>query len=329
MKVLVTGGTGFVGTHLLPVLERAGHSLTLAMRDSGAEARLPKAIASRQPRIAVVGDIDERTDWRDALQDCNAVIHLAARAHVLDESAEDEDAFMKVNVRGTSRLVEQAIDAGIRRFILMSSIGAVTASSDSLVTLETPCRPETPYGRSKLAAERALIDQSRGTSMVWTILRPTLVYGPGNPGNMSRLVALVRRGLPLPLGAVANRRSFTFVENLVDATAIALAHRNAAHAVLLLADGEDLSTPELIRRVAALTGSRTRLVSVPMPLLRRLARGADTFTEATGWSLPLDTGTLRRLESSLYVDIEPLREKLGWTPQIGVDEGLRRMLAAP
>lgn len=329
MKVLVTGGTGFVGGHLLPALERAGHSLTLPVRDASDEARLPRSIRSSKPRIAVTGDIDARTDWRDALRDADAVIHLAARAHVLDESANDEEAFLEVNARGTSRLVEQAIHAGVRRFILMSSIGAVTASSNSLVTLHTPCRPETPYGRSKLAAERALIDQSRGTNMVWTILRPTLVYGPGNPGNMSRLVALVLRGLPLPLGAVANRRSFTFVENLVDATAMALTHRNAADAVFLLADGEDLSTAELIRKIAALTGSHTRLVSVPMPLLRRLARGAETFAEATGWSPPLDRETLRRLEASLYVDIEPLREKLGWTPRIGVEEGLRRMLAAP
>jgi len=329
MKVLVTGATGFVGRHLLPALERAGHSLTLPIRDAGAEARLPETIAPTTRRISVLGDIDERTDWREALRDVDAVIHLAARAHLLGEAAADEEAFMRVNARGTSRLVQQSVDAGVRRFILMSSIGAVTASSDSLVTLDTPCKPETPYGRSKLAAERALIDQSRGTNMVWTILRPTLVYGPGNPGNMGRLVGLVRRGLPLPLGAVANRRSFTFVENLVEAATVSLTHRNAADAVFLLGDGEDLSTAELVRRIAALTGSRTRLVSVPMSLLRGFARGADAFAEATGWSLPLDSATLRRLESSLYVDIEPLREKLGWSPPFGVDEGLRRMLAAP
>lgn len=329
MKVLVTGATGFVGRHLLSSLERAGHSLILPIRDPGAEARLPETIAPTTRLISVLGDIDERTDWREALRDADAVIHLAARAHLLDEAAADEEAFMRVNARGTSRLVQQSVDAGVRRFILMSSIGAVTASSESLVTLDTPCKPETPYGRSKLAAERALIDQSRGTNMVWTILRPTLVYGPGNPGNMGRLVALVRRGLPLPLGAVANRRSFTFVENLAQATTTALTHHNAANAVFLLGDGEDLSTAELIRRIAAFAGSRTRLFSVPMPLLRGLARSADAITAATGWPLPLDGPTLRRLESSLYVDIEPLRAKLGWTPAIGVDEGLRRMLTAP
>jgi nucleoside-diphosphate-sugar epimerase len=329
MRVLVTGATGFVGKHLLAALERAGHSLCLPLRESGAQARLPKTMAPDARRILVIGNIDAQTDWREALRDVDAVIHLAARAHVLDESAEDEEAFMSVNAHGTSRLVEQSVDAGVQRFVLMSSIGAVTASSDSLVTLDTPCKPETPYGRSKLAAERALVDRCRETTMAWTILRPTLVYGPGNPGNMGRLVGLVRRGLPLPLGAVANRRSFTFVENLVDATTMTLTHRNAADAVFLLGDGEDLSTAELVRRIAAFTGSRTRLVSVPMPLLRSIARGADVVARATGWSLPINSAALRRLESSLYVDIEPLREQLGWTPPIRVDEGLQRMLAAP
>ncbi|MBT8481494.1 MAG: NAD-dependent epimerase/dehydratase family protein, partial [Myxococcales bacterium] len=329
MRVLVTGATGFVGRHLLSALERAGHSLSLPLRDSSAAARLPSKIATDAHQISVVGSIDDQTDWSEALRDVDAVIHLAARAHVLDERAGDEEAFMLVNARGTSRLVEQSVDAGVRRFVLMSSIGAVTASSESLVTLDTPCRPQTPYGRSKLAGERALIDRCRSTTMAWTILRPTLVYGPGNPGNMGRLVGLVRRGLPLPLGAVANRRSFTFIENLVDVTTVALTHPNAAGGVFLLGDGEDLSTAELIRRIADLTGSRTRLISVPMPLLRSFARTADAVAGATGWSLPIDSATLRRLESSLYVDISPLRERLGWTPPVRVEEGLKRMLAAP
>lgn len=328
MRVLVTGATGFVGRHLLPILEDAGHSLTLPLRDAAAEARLPKTENLNARRISVRGEIDERTNWREALQGADAVIHLAARAHVLGEGADDEEAFMKVNAHGTARLVEQSLDAGVQRFVLMSSIGAVTARSDSLVTLDTPCEPQTPYGRSKLAAERVLIERSLGTPMRWTILRPTLVYGPRNPGNMERLVALVKRGLPLPLGAISNRRSFTFVDNLADATVTALTQQNAADARFLIGDGEDLSTPELIRRIAALAGRPARLFSVPMPVLRGLARGADAFTTATGKALPLNGPSLHRLESSLYVDIEPLRERLGWTPAIGLDEGLRRMLAA-
>ena len=329
MRILVTGATGFVGRHLLPALERSAHSLSLPLRESGAEARLPSQAARDARKISIVGSIDDQTNWNEALQDVDAVIHLAARAHVLDESAEDEEAFMRVNAHGTSRLVEQSIEAGVRRFVFMSSIGAVTDSSENLVTLDTPCKPETPYGRSKLAAERALVDRCRSATMAWTILRPTLVYGPGTPGNMGRLVDLVRRGLPLPLGSVANRRSFTFIENLVDATTVTVAHPNAADAVFLLGDGEDLSTAELIRRLAELTGSRTRLISVPMPLLRSFARAVDAVAHTMGRSLPIDSATLRRLESSLYVDINPLRERLGWTPPVGVEEGLKRMLAAP
>lgn len=328
MRVLVTGATGFVGRHLIPALEEAGHSLTLAVRSRGSECRLPGTEGPSAPRIVVVGEVDEQTDWREALEGADAAVHLAARAHVLDDGADDEEAFMRVNARGTHRLAEQAVAARVKRFVLVSSIGAVTSSSETLVTAETPCAPDTAYGRSKLAAERALIGLARGTQTSWTILRPTLVYGPGNPGNMERLVNLVRRGVPLPLGNVQNRRSFTSVDNLAQLIVTALSHPDAVDALFLVADGEDLSTPELIRRIAALTGSGTTLLSVPMPLLRGLARAADVLTGATGRPLPLSTSTLERLETSLYVDTEPLRAKLGWTPSTGVDEGLRCMLAA-
>ena len=326
MKVLVTGATGFVGRHLVPALEEAGHSLTLALRTPGSERRLPRKRNAH--RIALVGELDRQTDWHEALQDADAVVHLVARAHVLGQGAEDEDAFMRVNAEGTNRLVEQAVHAGVARFVFMSSIGAVTAASDRLITLGTPCAPKSAYGRSKRAGELALMERTRGTQTSWTILRPTLVYGPGNPGNMERLVALVKRGLPLPLGGVRNRRSFVFVENLTAATVTALSHPGASDATFLVADGEDLSTAELIRRIARIAGTRTPLLAVPMPVLRGIARAADAVSSASGQSLPFGTPALDVLASSLFVDIEPLRERLGWTPAVGVDEGLRCMLAA-
>jgi nucleoside-diphosphate-sugar epimerase len=326
MRVLVTGASGFVGSHLVPALESAGHQLTLALRTPSAVDRLPAASVANPRRTVAIGEIDERTDWTEALDGADAVVHLAARAHVLDVGANDEEAFMRVNALGTARLVDQAVHAGTKRFVLMSSIGAVTASSPSLVTVETPCAPETPYGRSKLAAERAVTGRASGTRTRYTILRPTLVYGPGNPGNMERLVALVRRGLPLPLGSVDNRRSFTFVRNLAELTATALSHPKAADSVFLVADGTDLSTPALIRRIAALTGSRTRVFPFPLALLRTLARGAEAMASAARLSLPLDAESLRRLESSLYVDIEPLRSTLDWAPPFSLDDGLRCML---
>ena len=329
MRVLVTGATGFVGRHLTAALEARGHSLTLALRSRDAETRLPQRRPDSERQVVLVGEIDQDTDWRPALKGADAVIHLAARAHVLDTGADDEEAFTKVNALGTERLVRQSVGAGVERFVLMSSIGAVTSESDALITLQTPCEPDTAYGRSKRAAEQALFDGAAGTPMSWTVLRPTLVYGPGNPGNMERLVALVNRGIPLPLGGIRNRRSFTFVGNLVDVTAKALTSSNARDAVFLVSDGEDLSTPELVRRIAKLAGTPTRILPVPRSVLRGIARGADAFAAGTSLSLPVDTPTLRRLESSLYVDIGALRAKLDWTPPFGVDEGLRCMLTPP
>lgn len=329
MRVLITGATGFVGRHLIPVLEERGHSLTLAVRKATSKDRLPSEKVDGGRRTVVVGEIGRHTDWAEALVGADAVIHLAARAHVLDDTADDEEAFHEINARGTDRLVEKSIEARVNRFVLMSSIGAVTTASEVCVTLDTPCMPATAYGRSKLAAESALIERSAQSTMEWTILRPTLVYGPGNPGNMERLIVLVRRGWPLPLGAIRNRRSFTFVENLVDLTALVLSHPGAKNAVFLVSDGEDLSTPELISKIARHAGVRTPLVPVPSAMMRGIARAADGWTESTGGSLPFDTQILHRLESSLYVDIEPLRSRLDWAPPFGVDEGLRCMLATP
>jgi len=159
--------------------------------------------------------------------------------------------------------------------------------------------------------------------MAWTILRPTLVYGPGNPGNMERLIALTKRGLPLPFGGIHNRRSFTFVRNLTDLTAVALSHPNARDATYLVADGDDLSTPEFVHKIASHLGVRAPLFPVPSPVMHAAARAADAWTAATGSALPFGTPALHRLESSLFVDIEPLRARLGWTPPFSVDEGLR------
>ena len=326
MRVLISGATGFIGRQLIPLLETRGHRLTLGLRNPDAAGRVPKAEAKSQRRTVVVGEIDEHTDWREALKEADAVVHLAARAHVLEGGPREEAALTRINERGTRRLVDQAVDAGVGRFLLMSSIGAVTTGSDECVTLDTPCTPDTPYGQSKRAAECALIERATGTQTGWTILRPTLVYGPGNPGNMQRLIALVRRGWPLPLGAIRNRRSFTFVRNLTDLIEVVLSHPNARDATFLVADGDDLSTPELVDKIALNVGVRTPLISVPLPLIRGIAQASDAWTAATGVAVPFGTPTLRRLESSLYVDVEPLRTQLDWSPPFSVDEGLRCML---
>lgn len=211
------------------------------------------------------------------------------------------------------------------RFLLMSSVGAVATFSEALVDADTPNRPDTPYGRSKLGAEEAL-KAAAGQAMSWTILRPTLVYGPGCPGNMRRLIGLVRRGLPLPFALVRNRRSFVFVGNLVEAVARALVHPAAANGTFFVSDGEDVSTPDLVRKIAEQGRLRARLVPVPESLLFGAA-DALSFLHGRGRiSLPVDGGAIHRICGSLFVDSGPIRKALGWQPAYGLDEGLRQMM---
>jgi nucleoside-diphosphate-sugar epimerase len=185
-----------------------------------------------------------------------------------------------------------------------------TLSPDRL-TEETPCHPDTPYGRSKLAAEQALIALTQDSPMTWTILRPTLVYGPGNPGNMGRLLTLINRRLPLPLGAIHNRRSFVYVGNLVDAILQSIEHPNAINQTFLVSDGEDLSTPQLIRRLASCLGHSAPLLPIPPALIQ-------TIGQLTG-----KTDTVSRLLGSLSVDSSKIRHTLNWQPPYTLDQGLQ------
>ena len=219
--ILVTGATGFVASHLLPRLLQEKLQIVAAVRNDS--ARLPANVTAVK-----VGNIDSNTDWHSALKGIDIVVHLAARAHILQDKASDPEAeFLGVNTEGTVNLVKQSIAAGVKRFVFVSSIGAMTSSSDRPLTESAPCQPDTPYGRSKLQAEQAIVQLASQSAMTWTILRPPLVYGAGNPGNMERLIKLVQTGLPLPFGAVKNRRSLIYVGNLVDAIASTLNHPQA------------------------------------------------------------------------------------------------------
>jgi nucleoside-diphosphate-sugar epimerase len=327
MKVLVTGANGFIGRHLVPALQAEGHGLRLALRDRRSANRMP-ASALEACEMAYVGEIGPSTDWGEALRGIEAVVHLAARAHVFDAGADDEVAFWSTNVEGTERLAQQAVAAGVRRFLLMSSVGAVATFSETAIDMNTPSRPDAPYGRSKLGAEEAL-KAAAGEGMSWTILRPTLVYGRGCPGNMRRLVALVQRGLPLPFAAVRNRRSFVYVGNLVEAIVRALVHPAAASETFLVSDGQDLSTPELLRKIAEHSDRRPRLVPIPEPWLLGAAKALSYVSTRTRVSLPIDGGSIQRICGSLFVDSSPIRRALEWQPAYGVDEGLREMLEEP
>jgi nucleoside-diphosphate-sugar epimerase len=321
MSILITGAAGFIASHLIPVLESQDWSIVAAMRQ-------PKTF-SQTVEKRVIEKINGDTDWTQALKGIDIVIHLAGRAHILQEQASDPEAeFFAVNTAGTANLVKQSIAAGVKHFIFISSIGAIANQSQEPLTETTPCQPNTPYGRSKLQAEKGLMELASSSSMDWTIFRPTLVYGKGNPGNMERLIKLVNSGLPLPLGLVKNRRSFVYVGNLVDAIALSLIHPQGKNQIFNISDGEDISTPELISKIAQNLGKPCKLLPVPPSLLKIAGYVGDLGQKATKKNLPINTAIVERLLGSLVADSSKIQTTLNWQSPYTLDQGLARLLAA-
>lgn len=316
MHILITGASGFVGRALVQHLSALpGHRVRAAVRDT---ARLPAPPA--RVTLTTVGDLAPHTDWQAALEQVDAVIHCAARVHVMNETAVDPLAeFRRVNVDGTMNLARQAQRAGVRRFVFISSIkvnGEQTAPGEPFTADDTPS-PADPYGISKLEAERALLALESQGGMEVVIVRPVLVYGPGVKANFLNMIRWMDKGVPLPLGGILdNRRSIVALDNLVDLIGTCLTHPGAAGQIFLASDGEDLSTTALLRRVAQALDKRPMLLPVPAALLTLAARMLGK------------PGIAQRLCGSLQVDIEKNRRRLGWTPPVETDEALRRTVAA-
>lgn len=301
--VLVTGANGFVGSALLREMKCRGIEVRTAARSD-----IPELPAVR------LESIDASTRWDEALRGCRCVVHLAARVHVMKEAAADPLAeFRKVNVDGTMNLARQAAQSGVSRFVYVSSVkvnGESTPYGRSFKASD-PIDPSDAYGMSKAEAEARLLELADETGMEVVIIRPVLVYGPGVKANFLSMMRWLRRGFPLPLGAVSNARSLLAVANLVDLLITCLDHPAAANQVFLASDGEDLSTTELLRRTAAAMGVSARLLPVPVPLLEAAAILVGKREVA------------RRLCGSLQVDIRKTRELLGWTPPMSVECALR------
>jgi nucleoside-diphosphate-sugar epimerase len=322
VKTLITGATGFIGSHLLPRLIAEGHDVVAALRNRTSATKLSQSIAQ-----IIVGEINRHTDWHQALVGIDTVIHLAGRAHILQEVGDPEAEFMEINFYGTQNLIRQAIAAGVKHFIFISSIGAVTSQSDRPLTEATSPHPNTPYGRSKLRAEQSLIELTENTSMTWTILRPTLVYGAGNPGNMASLVKLIKSRLPLPLGAIDNRRSFLYVGNLVDAIAVCSSHPSAKNQLFLISDAEQISTPTLIDRIARSLNTPVTLLPIPPQMLKFLGNLGDMGQSILKKSLPLNSGVINKLLASLAVDSSKIHTTLHWQPPYTLERGIEKGLS--
>lgn len=307
MRILVTGATGFIGGHLCRLLGEGGGGIVAATRNGDC----PEGAEPRR-----IGDLGPETEWREALAGVEAVVHLAGRAHVMRDSSLDPlAAFRRANVGGTRSLAAQAAEAGVRRMVYVSSItihGGESRPARPLRADDAPA-PRDPYAISKLEAEQALAEISERTGLERVVIRPPLVYGPGVKGNLLSLLRVCHRGVPLPLGSVDNRRSLVGVRNLAVGIAACLRHPAAAGQTFLIRDGEDVSTPELVRRLCRCLGRRSRLLPLPLPVLRVAGR-------ITGRSRAVD-----RLLGSLQVDDAPLRQGLAWRPPFSLDEGLAEM----
>jgi nucleoside-diphosphate-sugar epimerase len=310
---VVTGASGFIGSSLSTSLLSSGYRVTAAVR-AGTLTELP---ARSGVERAIVGDINANTSWSSVLTNVDCVIHCAARAHVMHETGGDAvAAYRAVNVDGSRRLAEQAAAAGVRRLLYLSSIkvnGEQTALGASFLFSDTPA-PEDAYAISKWEAEQAIREVAAQTGLEVVIVRPPLVYGPGVKGNLARLLKLTCLGLPLPFGVVRNQRSLIGLDNLVDLLIHCIDHPAAAGQTFLVSDGEDLSTPDLIRHMAAAMGRSARLFPMPVSLLRLAG-------SALGKRAEID-----RLVGSLQIDSSHTRRVLGWTPPVSVQEGIRRMV---
>ncbi len=311
-RVLVTGASGFIGRALCAHLAVRGVAVTAVTRDV---TQLPGAA-----RVHAVGDFTKVPDWAALIADNDAVVHLAALTHDGTRGA-CAASFRAINVDVSVRVATAALACGIERFVYLSSIkvnGESSRRNDGRMhaySASDAAMPEDDYGRSKLAAELALRALWLHSAGALTILRPPLVYGPGQKGNLLRLMELLARRVPLPCAGIDNLRSLIYVENLLDAMVCALGVAAPGVRCYTIADGE-VSTPELVRSLADGLGVQARLFALPTFCLQLLAR----------W--PLIGGSVRRLTDSLVVDASAIRAELGWQPAIAFNTAMARTCAA-
>ena len=303
-KVLITGANGFVGTFLCAYFDRIGIPYRRAVRKE------EKGVGSD---TVAVGDIDSQTDWSNALSDIDVIIHLAARVHVLREDADNPlDEFRRVNSEGTLNLARQAAASGVQRFIYISTIKV-----NGEETFDRPFRadddpaPADPYSISKFEAEKGLVAISLETGMEYVIIRPPLVYGRGAGGNFNRLVNLVKKGWYLPLKSIRNKRSLVSIENLCSLLSVSISHVDAGNKILLVSDGHDVSTPELIKLLGIVSMRPARLFPLSSWLLNFIGTMCGKGME------------LRRLTGNLQVDISETCSLLHWQPPVSLEKGLK------
>jgi nucleoside-diphosphate-sugar epimerase len=304
VKILITGASGFVGQSLLRHLHKNGHQCIGASRE--------KTLVTPEIHTHAVGDIRGAVDWSPLLDGVECVVHLAARAHLLrDDASNPQGAFDEVNLDATMSLVRQAQEAGVKRFVYVSSIGVHGAATENFaITESSSLAPHSPYARSKLKAEDAIREYLADKAMGWVIVRPPLIYAAGAPGNFGLLLKLVDKGYPLPFYRVHNARSLLSLDNFVDFLGLCASDVRAAGEIFVVSDGVDFSIGEIIKLLAEGMSKTIRLFPVPDVLVRfgaGLLRRENTYVQLYG---------------SLQVDSSKARRVLDWQPVVNGREGL-------
>lgn len=307
LSILITGATGFIGSALTSRLSESKNRYIRA-----ASRTLMPGLLPGIEQIAF--DLIEERNFSRHLTGIDVIVHCAARVHVMKETHSDPlKAYRQANTLATLNFAQQAADAGVRRFVFVSTIkvnGEATELGHPYTADDSPA-PQDPYGVSKLEAEQGLRELSARTGMEVVIIRPPLVYGHGVKANFASMVRWLRRGIPLPLGSVTkNRRSLVYLENLVDLLCVCIEHPNAANQTFLVSDGEDVSTTELLIRTGLAMSQKARLLPLPVHMLESVLSLAGKQVMA------------QRLCGTLQVDIEKTKCLLGWSPPFALDEGL-------
>lgn len=304
VKVMVTGASGFVGKSIIEELNQR-NIFTLAVGR--------KSILSTAKVFMVVTDYSAKDIWQIPLLNCDAVIHLAARVHVMhDKAVNPLDAFLAVNLHGTVNLATAAAKAGVKRFVFVSSIKVNGEFTEEQPFAESDLpNPQDPYAVSKYEAEKALRQIEKETGMQVVIVRPPLVYGAGVKANFASLLNVVNKKLPLPLASINTKRSLIYVDNLADAIIVCAIHPKAAGQTYLVSDGEDVSISQLIKKIAHALDKPSYLLTFPVSIM-------GFFASLLGKRSSFD-----RLTQSLIIDSSKIRQQLDWKPPFNMDQGLK------
>jgi nucleoside-diphosphate-sugar epimerase len=305
MNILVTGANGFLGKKLCETLTQQNHNVSAVIRSNDTIVKNTQLI---------IKQLSKETIWDDVLSCIDVVIHLAGRAHVMKEEASDPyQAYAEINVDATRHLAEQAALNGVKRFIFLSSVKVNGESTKkSAFTESDQPQPEDDYGKTKYEAEKALSKIAQETEMEVVIIRPPLVYGKGVKANFKNLIKLSQSGLPMPFGAVHNKRSLIYIENLIDFIMVCIDHPQAANQTFLVSDDHDVSTTQLIKSIANASGKKSRLIPIPNNWLTFMFKllGKPSLSD--------------RLCGNLQVDISKAKTLLSWKPPFSFKDGIAR-----